>query len=53
EVETGARNIDHILQSTLMPQISRAILQRIADDTMPEKMHLGVDKDGGFSVEVS
>jgi len=53
EVETGARNIDHILQGTLMPLISREILQRIADDKMPETMHLGVDKDGGFKVEFS
>jgi type VI secretion system protein VasG len=53
EVETGARNIDHILSGTLLPLISKEILQRIAEEKMPEKMHLGVDKGGGFTIEFS
>ena len=30
EVETGARNIDHILTGTLLPEVSREFLTRMA-----------------------
>jgi type VI secretion system protein VasG len=30
EVETGARNVDHVLTRTLLPEISQEILGRMA-----------------------
>jgi type VI secretion system protein VasG len=46
EVETGARNIDHILQGTLLPMISTEILQRMSAGPLPDRLDLDLD-DGG------
>ncbi len=50
EVETGARNIDHIMKGTILPQISREILQRLGEGALPSKVHLGLAEDGSFTV---
>ena len=50
EVETGARNIDHILAGTLLPQISTALLSRMAAGTPPKGLALGVGADGAFTL---
>jgi type VI secretion system protein VasG len=49
EVDTGARNIDHIMNGTLLPQISTEILQRLGENAMPHTLELGIDADGRFS----
>ena len=49
EVETGARNIDHILQGTLLPEISTQILQTMGSETIPHTLALGVDAEGNFT----
>ncbi|MBI3597296.1 MAG: type VI secretion system ATPase TssH [Nitrospirae bacterium] len=51
EVETGARNIDHILQGTLLPKISTEILSRMGAGALPDKLKLGLEADGGFRLE--
>jgi type VI secretion system protein VasG len=53
EVETGARNIDHIINGTLLPEISRQILARMAEEEMPELLHVGFDAEGNFTYEFS
>ncbi len=50
EVETGARNIDHILRGTVLPQMSREILIHMSTGAMPSKVHLGLAEDGNFQV---
>jgi type VI secretion system protein VasG len=40
EVETGARNIDHIMRGTILPQLSREILARLGDESMPAEVRL-------------
>jgi type VI secretion system protein VasG len=50
EVETGARNIDHILSGTLLPQISSALLERMAAGTPPKALALAVGADGAFTL---
>ena len=50
EVETGARNIDFILRSTIMPLISQEILSRMSSGAQPSAVTLDVDADGGFAV---
>ncbi len=42
EVDTGARNIDHILRGTLIPLLSSAILEKMADGDPPEVLEIGV-----------
>ena len=50
EVETGARNIDFILRSTIMPLMSQEILSRMSSGAQPSSVWLDVDADGGFVV---
>ena len=53
EVETGARNVDHIIRGTLLPQISTEILQQMTTDHMPSKLDLALNEDGTFSFTFS
>jgi type VI secretion system protein VasG len=41
EVESGARNVDHILTGTLLPAISRAFLSRLAEGKSVERVSVG------------
>jgi type VI secretion system protein VasG len=50
EVETGARNIDHIMRGTILPEMSREILGRMGEEEMPSEVHLGLDKEGNFKI---
>ncbi|MBL9104824.1 MAG: type VI secretion system ATPase TssH [Myxococcales bacterium] len=47
---SGARNVDHILRSSLMPEVARALLQRLADDNMTNhlRIELGLAGDWQF-----
>ena len=51
EVESGARNVDNILTNTLLPEISKLILGRIAEGQKLESIHVGVGEDGNFVYE--
>jgi type VI secretion system protein VasG len=51
QVDTGARNIDHILRATLLPQMSVAILERMASVGLPKKCMLGIDANKNFTIE--
>lgn len=50
EVETGARNIDHMMNGTILPQMSREILARLSEGAMPSEVHLGMAEDGSFKI---
>ena len=50
EVETGARNIDHIMNGTILPTLSREILGRMSEGSMPSEARLDVDEEGNFSI---
>jgi type VI secretion system protein VasG len=50
EVETGARNIDHMMNGTILPQMSREILGRLSEGAMPSEVHLGMADDGSFKI---
>ena len=45
EVESGARNVDNILSNTMLPEMSRQILGRLAEGVTTEKVDISV-KDG-------
>lgn len=51
EVETGARNIDHIMTGTIMPRMSHEILARMGAAGMPSAVHLSVGEDGNFAIQ--
>jgi type VI secretion system protein VasG len=48
EVESGARNVDNILTNTLLPDISRQLLGRMAANEPMERIHVGIGTDGAF-----
>ena len=48
EVESGARNVDNIVTNTLLPEISRQLLTRIAEGQKLESIQVNVGPDGGF-----
>ena len=51
EVASGARNADHILTNTLMPQMSREILARMTTGEQFKEIRVTVGADGfGFAV---
>src|SRR5206468_3437131 len=48
EVESGARNVDHILTGKLLPEISRQILGRMAEGQAINRARVSVDSGGEF-----
>ena len=51
EVESGARNVDNILTNTLLPEISRLLLGRIAAGETLGDIRVGIGDDGNFVYE--
>jgi type VI secretion system protein VasG len=48
EVESGARNVDNILTNTMLPEISRQLLGRMAANEHMERIQVGIGADGAF-----
>jgi type VI secretion system protein VasG len=51
EVETGARNIQAILDGNVLPRLSETILTSLTKGGMPESCHLSVNDAGEFEVD--
>jgi len=49
EVESGARNVDNILTNSLLPDISRQILGRMAEGEKLSSIRVGVGENGAFT----
>ena len=47
EVDSGVRNIDHILTHTLLPQISAEVLDRMVSGEELHGVHVSVDSTSG------
>jgi type VI secretion system protein VasG len=48
EVDSGARNVDHILNGTLLPEIAEAVLARMAEGTAISRIRVSAAKNGSF-----
>ena len=48
EVESGARNVDNILSNTMLPEISRDLLARMAEARQSQSVGVGVSPEGDF-----
>ncbi len=48
EVDSGARNIDHILNGSLLPEMAEAVLTRMADGAAIARIKVSATKSGGF-----
>jgi type VI secretion system protein VasG len=52
EVESGARNVDHILTRTLLPELSGEFLSRMGSGVGVSKVHVSVN-GGTFQYEIA
>ncbi|HXM41359.1 MAG TPA: AAA family ATPase, partial [Bryobacteraceae bacterium] len=48
EVESGARNVDNILTNTMLPDISRQLLARMAEGEKVQSIRVGIGDGGSF-----
>jgi type VI secretion system protein VasG len=53
EVESGARNVDHILTGTLLPEMSTAFLARMAKGEAITTVHVSVAEAGDFEYHIA
>jgi type VI secretion system protein VasG len=53
EVDTGARNIDHLLTRSLLPELSTEFLGWMAAGKPLTLVHVSVKKDGNFTYDIS
>jgi type VI secretion system protein VasG len=53
EVESGARTVDHILTRTLLPELAREFLSRMAIGQPIAKVQVSVDGQGAFQYAIS
>jgi len=53
EVESGARNVDHILTRTLLPELSGEFLSRMATGLGVAGVHVGVGDGGKFQYQIN
>ncbi|MGF1607265.1 MAG: type VI secretion system ATPase TssH [Rhodothalassiaceae bacterium] len=49
EVETGARNIDHIINQTMLPAISTRILEMMSEEARPDRLTVALGDEGRFT----
>lgn len=52
EVESGARNVDHILTHTLLPELGRQVLQHMADGGELAGVTVSLGTQGDFAYEL-
>jgi type VI secretion system protein VasG len=48
QIDTGARNIDFIIDRTVLPDVAKAMLAKMAEEKMPSRLTLGMDEKGNF-----
>jgi type VI secretion system protein VasG len=53
EVASGARNVDHILTRTLLPELAAEFLDRMAGGLKISAVNVSVKPDGGFRYEIT
>ena len=49
QVDVGARQIDHLLDQTVLPELSRRLLERMGQETMPGAIVMETDEAGDFA----
>lgn len=53
DADTGARNVDHTLRSSLMPALAKSLLEYMADGEIPPKLEIGLSPEGGWRFDFS
>ncbi len=49
QIELGARNVDFIVDRTVLPEASKALLEKMSEEDIPSKLILALDDDGNFN----
>ena len=52
EVDSGARNVDHILNGTLLPEIAEAVLARVAEGEAVQRVRVTAGRKGDFKYAI-
>ncbi|USX22634.1 type VI secretion system ATPase TssH [Oxalobacteraceae bacterium OTU3REALA1] len=52
EVDSGARNVDHILNGSLLPEIAEAVLEKMARGAAIARIKVGASKQGQFKYTI-
>ena len=52
EVDSGARNVDNILNGTLLPEIAEAVLAKMAEGSAIGRIEVAADQQGNFKYSV-
>ncbi|WP_020475099.1 type VI secretion system ATPase TssH [Zavarzinella formosa] len=52
EVESGARNVDHILTGSMLPAIATEVLTRMAESRPVRRVHVGIDGSSQFAYSI-
>ncbi|CAN7408664.1 type VI secretion system ATPase TssH [Pseudoduganella sp. LjRoot289] len=52
EVDSGARNVDNILNGTLLPEIAESVLAKMAEGAAIAKIKVGANKQGQFKYTI-
>jgi type VI secretion system protein VasG len=53
EVESGARNVDHILTGTLLPEVSNEMLSRMVTGNALSHVHVTAEHGQGFRYDIA
>ena len=53
EVDTGARNVDKILNKSLLPELSGEFLSAMSDGTDVKSVKIGIGDDGQFTYDLN
>ena len=53
EVESGARNVDHVLTGTLLPEVSAEMLSRMMSGTALHHVRVSADPSKGFQYDIA
>jgi type VI secretion system protein VasG len=53
EVESGARNVDHILTRSMLPELSAEFLSRMASGEPIRAVEVTVDAEGAFKYSLT
>jgi type VI secretion system protein VasG len=52
EADTGARNIDHVLNKTMLPDLSARVLRAMAEGRKFKQVKLATDPEGRFTLDI-
>ena len=53
QVDIGARQVDHLLDQKILPQLSRRLLEKMGEEQMPASVSMGADDAGEFTYTFS